>query len=278
MAERTLDLDAYLERVKLSGPVKVNEEGLEALHRAQVYSIPFENFDILLGRGIALAPSALVEKLVEHRRGGYCFELNGLFRLAAEASGFEVQTLLARVHTGQEPSARTHQIGLVELGGRDWLVDVGFGKQSPRAPMPFELERQSMQDGVPYRVVKAPPWGFMLQSREAEEWQDLYSFDLGHVTAADIECGNHLTSTHLQSFFTQVRIAALAKPDGRVSLLEFTLRTESDGVSESQELLPGESFVAALESHFGIELGEPYEAIKPLQHRGSAVDEAPARG
>lgn len=270
MIESSLDLDAYLERVKLSGTVQVNEDGLEALHRAQVYSIPFENFDILLGREIELAPDALVEKLVEHRRGGYCFELNGLFKLAAEASGFEVQTLLARVHMGPEPSARTHQLGLVKLGGREWLVDVGFGKQSLRAPMPLELERQSLQDGVPYRVVKAPPWGFMLQSHEEEEWQDLYSFDLGPVTAADIECGNHLTSTHPQSFFTQLKIAALARPKGRASLLDFTLQIVSNGVCESKELHPGDSFLATLESLFGIELDEPYESIKPLHERRSA--------
>ena len=67
-----------------------------------------------------------------------------------------------------------------------------------------------------------------------------------------------------------MRIAALAKPEGRVSLLDFTLQTVANGVSETEELHPGESFMAALESHFGIELGEPYDSIKPLQQRGSA--------
>ncbi len=264
MTDSPLPLDAYLERVGLSGPVKANEEGLEAIHRAQVYTIPFENFDILLGRGITLAPEALVKKLVEHRRGGYCFELNGLLKLALEASGFEVRALLARVHVGPEPSARTHQLSLVELDGREWLLDVGFGKSSLRVPMLFELGRQTMHDGVPYRVVEAQPWGFMMQSREAGEWVDLYSFDLGHVTAADIECGNHLTSTHPQSFFTRMATAALANPDGRVSLFDHTLQIESGSRAESQELPPDESFVTALETHFGIELQAPYDAIKPL--------------
>ena len=106
MTDPILDLDAYLGRIRLSGAQGVNEDRLEALHRAQVYTIPFENFDILLGRGIALEPEALVDKLVHRRRGGYCFELNGLLRLALEASGFEVRRLLARVHMGRGPSAR----------------------------------------------------------------------------------------------------------------------------------------------------------------------------
>ena len=269
MTERALNLDTYLERVNLSGPVKVTGDGLEELHRAQVYTIAFENFDILLGRRIGLEPKALVEKLVEHRRGGYCFELNGIFKLALEASGFKVRSLLARVHPRREPSARTHQLGLVSLDSRQWIVDVGFGKQSLRAPMPFELGRKSMQDGVPYRVVEAPPWGFMLQSCDGEDWEDLYGFDLGEVTVADIECGNHYTSTHPESFFTQVRMAALAKPGGRVSLLDLNLVTESSGFPQTQELAPDESFIAALESHFGIALGVPYDAIKPLRQSES---------
>ncbi len=269
MTDPILDLDAYLGRIRLSATLGVNEDRLEALHRAQVYTIPFENFDILLGRGIALEPEALVDKLVHHRRGGYCFELNALLRLALEASGFEVRRLLARVHMGRGPSARTHQLGLVTLGSREWIVDVGFGRGSLRAPMPFELGRESLQDGVPYRIIDAAKWGFMLQSQEEGEWQDLYSFELATVTDADIACGNHYTSTHPESFFTQLKTASLAKPDGRVSLLDFSLQTVSAGHSETQQLAPDESFLAALETHFGIELGVSYDAIQPLHQRES---------
>ena len=91
-------LEPYLQRLHYAGDIQPTEDRLEALHRAQAYTIPFENFDILLGRGISLDPSALYDKLVHHARGGYCFELNGLFLMALQAVGFEARALLARVH------------------------------------------------------------------------------------------------------------------------------------------------------------------------------------
>ncbi len=82
MDNKAFELDTYLDRLRYSGVVQPTEDQLETLHRAQVYTIPFENFDILLGRGISLEPAALFDKMVRRKRGGYCFELNGLFLMA----------------------------------------------------------------------------------------------------------------------------------------------------------------------------------------------------
>jgi len=98
--------DLYLARLHYAGSVRPTEDRLEVLHRAQAYTIPFENFDILLGRGIALEPAALCDKLVRRARGGYCFELNGLFLLALRAFGFDARALLARVHLTGTPTGR----------------------------------------------------------------------------------------------------------------------------------------------------------------------------
>ncbi len=93
MDETAFALDAYFQRLHYSGVVHLTADGLEALHRAQVSTIPFENFDILLGRGVALDPGALCDKLVHHARGGYCFERNGLLLLALQACGFDARAL-----------------------------------------------------------------------------------------------------------------------------------------------------------------------------------------
>lgn len=92
------DLEAYLCRVNFSGSTVVSADTLERLHHAHFHSIPFENFDVLLGRGIRLDPKALFDKLVLGKRGGYCFELNGLFLQALQAMGFRARPLLARDH------------------------------------------------------------------------------------------------------------------------------------------------------------------------------------
>jgi len=254
-------LDAYLERVGYHGALDKKESTLHALHRAQAFTIPFENFDILLGRGISLAPEDLFDKLVRHRRGGYCFELNSLLEMALTAAGFKVRPLLARVHLSGAPSGRGHMLLLVTVGRRRWIADVGFGGPGLRAPIPYVIDRIATQDGIRFRLRNAPPFGTMLQTRQADGWKNLYSFDLGHVIPADIAYGNHFTSTHPSSFFTYARVAALPLAGGRVSLLDRTLKVVSGESLVELELAEGSTYVDALEAHFGIQLGVPYEAL-----------------
>ncbi|NOT55678.1 MAG: arylamine N-acetyltransferase [Deltaproteobacteria bacterium] len=264
MDNSVFPLDAYLTRLNYSGSVQPTEDRLEVLHRAQAYAIPFENFDILLGRGITLDPPALWNKLIHHARGGYCFELNGVFLMALQALGFEARALLARVHLVDPPTGRGHQLLLVTMQGKQWIADVGFGGPGLRAPIPFELNRVATHDGQSFRLVDAGPYGIMLQTQTNAEWQNLYSFDLGQVFPNDIVYGNYFTSTHPSSFFTFARVAALPTPNGRVSLFNHTLRILSPDGEHVQELREGQPYLDALKTHFGIELNVPHEAIRPL--------------
>ena len=257
--------DAYLARLSLAEAPQPTEDGLEAVHRAQAFTIPFENFDILLGRGISLAPAMLVDKLVRHRRGGYCFELNSLLLMALEAFGFDVRPLLARVHTRGAPTGRSHMVVLVRLKRRRWIADVGFGGPGLRAPIPLELSRRARQDGQSFRLIESKPFGTMLQRREDNRWQDLYSFDLGPALPIDLEVGNHFTATHPSSFFTFSRVAALPLPEGRISLLDRSLRISGSTVRTELEIDEGPAYLAALHKHFGIDLGVSYDKLKPLR-------------
>ena len=276
MDNKAFDLDAYFTRLNYSSVVQPTEDGLEALHRAQVYTIPFENFDILLERGIALEPVALCDKLVHRARGGYCFELNGLFLMALHAIGFEARALLARVHLVDPPSGRQHQLTLVTLQGRQWITDVGFGSFGFRAPMPLEFNHPTVHDGLTFRLVEAEPFGIMLQGLKRGQWLNLYSFDLGQVFPVDIAVGNHFTATHPSSLFTFARVVALLTPTGRVSLLNRTLRIVTADAEQVQELGEGQAYLDALKTHFGIELDAPYEALRPLpgtdQEKGPGLE------
>ena len=260
------DLDAYLQRIHYTGEIAPTLETLKAIHNAQLYTIPFENFDIQLGRGINLEPEAIFDKLVHKRRGGYCFELNGLFLMALEIFGFDARPLLSRVHITGTPSGRGHQIELVNIQGRPWIADVGFGGETPRIPIPLEHNQTTVHDGQKVRLVESDHFGTMLQTLKNNQWIDLYSFDMGHVCQADIEYGNYFTSTHPSSIFTFNRVAALPIEKGVITILNNTLRKTIGGKEKVQVLAEGQAYIDALKIHFGIELDEPYRNLRPLRN------------
>jgi N-hydroxyarylamine O-acetyltransferase len=101
--------------------------------------------------------------------------------------------------------------------------------------------------------------------RKQDYWQDLYSFDLTHVGAADILLGNHFTATCAESFFTFARVATLPIPGGRLSLMNFSLKITQGGREQLRELPPGPAYLEALAEHFGIQLDAPYEQLRPVR-------------
>ena len=264
MDPQEFDAEAYLQRIRFSGSTDVSLDTLARLHYAHFHTIPFENFDILLGRGIDLDPQAVFKKLVRKKRGGYCFELNGLFLQALLALGFKARALLARVHLTGTPSGRGHQLELVSIDARYWLVDVGFGMNSPRGPIPMEWGWSDRMGERTIRLTDGGHFGTMLQTLEEGEWKDLYSFDLGYVFPADIAYGNHYTSTHPDTFFTYSRVAGLPCPEGGITLLDRTLKITTNGREEVQTLPDSPAYIDALKEHFSIELDASYADLKPL--------------
>jgi len=137
-----LDLDAYLNRIGHTGPRTADAATLAALHRAHVAAIPFENLDVILGRGISVALPDVQRKLVEARRGGYCYEHGLLFAAVATRLGFTAQRLLARVGDLERPRPRTHLVTvLTDPGGEAWLADPGFGVRPAHPAAPARRRR-----------------------------------------------------------------------------------------------------------------------------------------
>lgn len=151
------DLDAYFARTGYTGP---REPTLAVLHAVTLHhatSIPFENLDVLLGRGISLAPEAIFQKLVRDRRGGYCFEQNTLLLLVLRALGYRVTPIGARVRW-QKPRditpARTHLFLRVHLASGDWLTDVGLGSASLTGALPLAFDRELATPHEKRRLVR----------------------------------------------------------------------------------------------------------------------------
>ncbi|MCQ9084265.1 arylamine N-acetyltransferase family protein [Vibrio harveyi] len=261
------DLQAYLKKVGISQSLNISTDTLLLLHNAQHRRLPFENFDIALGRGISVAEQDIINKLIYRERGGYCYELNALLFNVLKTIGFDARPLLGRVHLSGTPSGRTHQFTLVTIGEDKWIVDVGFGSNTPRAPLPFVLNQDIHTDLQTFRFIEHELVGYMLQVQsydDPEQWIDLYSLDFEHVFDGDIVCGNHYTSTSPNSHFTSSRVATLATDSGIITLFNHSLKYRANGEVVEIELEAGETYLSALKTHFGIALDADYSSLKPV--------------
>jgi N-hydroxyarylamine O-acetyltransferase len=256
-----MNLDAYFERIGYAGERAATLPVLRGVVAAHVCSVPFENLDVLLGRGISLEDAAVERKLVADRRGGYCFEQNSLLMRALAGLGFRVSPLSARVRLKLPREAtppRTHLFLRVEIEGRPWLADVGVGGLSPTAPVRLDLlDAEQPTPHEPRRIVREPGEPFpryFHQARLGDEWADVYEFTLEGMPTIDRELGNWWTSTHPASKFRQNLFAALARPDGtRVSILnrEFTHRRGAE-ILERFDIPDADALLAVLAGRFGL--------------------------
>jgi N-hydroxyarylamine O-acetyltransferase len=251
-----MDLDAYFHRIGYDGPRTPTRTTLEALCLRHVQAIPFENLDVLLGRGIDLADEAVDAKLVRAGRGGYCFEHNTLFLRVLSALGFAARPLSARVRL-QRPRdftpPRTHVFLSVDLDGERWLADVGVGGLSPTAPLRFDTPEPQPTPHEPRRIVREEGRWFH-QAKLAETWVDVCEFTLEEMPAIDREVANWFTSAHPGSHFKSRLVVARALDDGgRVSLLnrELTVRARTGRATTLSVESPSQ-LLEVLDEHFAL--------------------------
>ena len=247
-----MDLKAYVERIGFAGELRPSAECLRELHLAHATHVPFENIDVLQQRPVRLDIESLWKKLVEDRRGGYCFEQNTLFAAVLESIGFSVTRLAARVRLGAVGiTSRGHMLLAVQADGQQYLVDVGFGGDALLYPIPWLLGETAGQFGWKYRIIAESP-GYLLQTVRAEDWFDLYSFTMEEQYPVDYEVANYHTSTHPNSFFRNQLMVHLPGRDRRVTLVNRRL-IEQRPEGSSEVLLPDdEAILETLAGRFGL--------------------------
>lgn len=251
-ARRVIDLPAYLARISGPRDPRPTLDALDALVWAHVTHVPFENLDIVLGRGIATDVPSVFAKLVTAHRGGYCFEHNTLFAEVLRAIGFEVVPLAARVRWGSTaPTARTHMLLDVRVDGGSYLADVGFGSTSPVRALPLQPGEYETSHGR-LRLRPEPGDYLVLETLIEAGWISLYAFTREAHHAIDFEVANHYTSTHPGSIFTQAPRVALTTPTGRVVFSEGELCHRVGFEITRRERCDGEQLVVALREHFGL--------------------------
>lgn len=264
-----MDVDAYLARIDHARRAEPTLEALRGLQAAHLLAVPFENLDIVFGRPISLDPQALFDKVVMRRRGGYCYELNGLFALLLEALGYRVSRLSGRtvegVH-GELGPEFDHLVLRVDLDEGPYLVDVGFGEsvRDPMALQPGADHRDTV--GRTYRLEVAED-GWDLRERlepddeafdvvaelsPGQPWRTQFRFRLEPHPLAAFEATSRWQQTESE-FFTRHRFCTLATVGGRRTLMDdrFTVRT-ADGRTERP--VSDDEVPTLLEREFGIVL------------------------
>lgn len=256
-----MDIPTYLNRLQYSWPVKPDAETLRGLHISHMMTVPFENLDIGLKRPIHLSEEALWEKIVVYNRGGFCYELNGLFAWLLKQIGFDVTYLNARVYNHRDGKLGIdfdHLALLVRVPGQStlWLVDVGFG-DSFNEPLKFGERGEQVQGLRAYRLEQtSDPNGYITWQRNYDgTWERNYFFDLQpHNFPHEYEAGCLYHQTSPRSSFTRSSIISKAKPDGRISLEDGRLIVTENGQRTERPITSAEAYQALLKEHFGVDL------------------------
>jgi N-hydroxyarylamine O-acetyltransferase len=242
----------YLDRIGVAPPPVIDAETLGLLHRAHLAAVPFENLSIHLQEPISLAEADLLDKIVRRRRGGFCYELNGLLALALESAGAAVSRVGARVHGKDGLSVPFDHLALIVRpadGSGPWLADVGFGSHSV---YPLLLADRGEQ--------RDPAGTFQLAEASHGDLDVLmdgkpqYRVELRERSLSDFAPTCWWQQTSPQSHFTQSTICSRMTDDGRVSISGRTLIETRNGERTECQLGSDDAVLAAYREHFGVVL------------------------
>jgi N-hydroxyarylamine O-acetyltransferase len=246
------DTRVFLERIGYAGPTAPTAETLREIHRAHMLTVPFENLDIGLGRKIVCDEESFVRKIVERRRGGFCYELNGAFAVLLRELGFKVTLLSARVarDDGSASPEFDHLALIVDLD-EPWLADVGFG-DSFNEPLRMTPGIEQSQGRRKFRIVEESGGLHMEMAEPGEAWKRQYSFTLTPRQFTDFAGMCHYHQTSPESHFTQKRICSKATPEGRITLSDRNLIVTRNGKRKEKLLASEDEWRATLQEKFGI--------------------------
>lgn len=261
-----IDLAAYFDRIGLTGSVSADVDTLRNVVAAHGRSIPFENLDPLLGIPVAdLGAEALADKLITRRRGGYCYEHNGLLGYALDELGYGVDRLAGRVVWMKEPDAPlpalTHNVLAVTVPGEAgrFLVDVGFGGQTLSSPIRLQTGAVQQTRHEPYRLMEVATQGvpeYELAAQVRGQWQALYRFTAVPQPRIDLEVGSWYVSTHPGGIFVVGLTAALVTDDARFNLRGRNLAIHHHDGTEKIRFDTAAEVLDALTERFGINLSD----------------------
>ncbi|MCF7750528.1 arylamine N-acetyltransferase [Bacillus subtilis subsp. subtilis] len=248
-------LHDYLARLGLSAAPAPSLAALALLQQRHNATFPFETLTTLLRDAVAIDLPSVQHKLLREGRGGYCYELNGLFLALLHHLGFDARPIAARVVMGVDadaPTARTHMLVRVRIDAVDYIADVGFGGNTPTGPLRLDHRFAQATPHERYRLDLQHDQ-YLLQVEIGGQWRPLYRFDLQVQLPIDHVVGNWYVCTHPHSSFPGQLRAALAGPDGRRTIGAGIYTVHRRGQpSERRRLVDVDDVLGVLHEAFGI--------------------------
>jgi N-hydroxyarylamine O-acetyltransferase len=252
MKAENFTLEKYFNRIGYKGSTKTDIATLTDIMRSQLFSIPFENLDVQAGKIVSLVPEEIVDKILSHKRGGYCYEVNGLFSMALHELGVPYTFVAARPMNYPVRRPKTHMAIVAEVDGKKWLFDLGFGSNGIRKPMQLNVyDVEVMQDADLFMLSRINENKYLLKTLIEGEWTNQYEFDLYPQEWIDFVPANHLNSTHPDTIFVKKLLVVLHNPTGKTILIGDTLKTILNG-DTTKQFIAIENRAAILASTFGL--------------------------
>lgn len=262
-----MNLTKYFQRIGFEATPKVDFETLKALQNAHMRHVPFENLDIHYDTYIKIDLERFYDKIVHQNRGGFCFELNGLFNWALKEIGFEVTMLSAAVvqDDGSYGLEMGHLTNMVHLNGKRWLVDVGFGDSFPD-PLEFVLGKIQVQQERWHKLsqLSENKYQYSVSEDEGKSYKHWWNFSLTPRQLDEFPEACHYMQTSPKTHFTHKRVCSISTSNGRLTLSDLTLRTRIGKEQTIEPLANEQEFLQVLQERFNITLHKPYKS--PLAH------------
>jgi len=253
-----MEAEKYLERINYSDKTEPEMEVLKALQKKHLLSVPFENLDIHDKIPIELDLANIFKKVVIERRGGFCYELNGIFHELLNSIGFDVKMISARVfdQTQQIFSPEFDHLAIIaKIESVDYLADVGFGEFA-FSPLKIELNTIHNDERGSFRIEKYDDLYYKVAKRAGDNWGPEYMFTLKKRDLSEFKDMCHYNQTSPLSHFTQNKFCSLATEKGRITVTSNKIKiTEGDTITELQ-VNSEEEFLVALTKYFHIRLND----------------------
>lgn len=249
-----MDTQPYLNRINFQSKPEVSKAALFELQHRHLLHIPFENLDIHYHTPIELDLQKIYQKIVPSKRGGFCYELNGLFNELLQAIGFDTFLISARVHgeNGRYSPEFDHMAIVATVEGRSYLVDAGFGKFSLE-PLEIVLDAPQTDPAGVFMVDRYEAGYYRVSSQENGNWSPEYIFKLEERQLADFEPRCAFQQSSEDAHFTRKKVISIARPNGRITLNNDTLKIAEGGEVRTVEFEETE-FERYLETYFGVVL------------------------
>jgi N-hydroxyarylamine O-acetyltransferase len=229
----SFNLQQYLNRINFSGKIELTLDGIKKLMRSQLFAVPFENIDVQAGKIISLNGDDIVNQIVNQNRGGYCYQINGIFSLTLQEIGIPHYYIAARPMVNPGENAKTHFGIIATIENEDYLIDLGFGGNSIREPLKLsEIGKEIHHDSDTFTLLKTENGEYLLQVLLGKEWSNLYSFDLSPQRWIDFKPANYYNYSHPDSFFVQNLIVVLQNPLGKKILFKNSVKSITNGKTE----------------------------------------------